>query len=112
MSARRLRKHCYSLNAVVSEILYSGSYRFQCGVRPRIGSDCPGGLNMLAKANLRALAGLAALTAAALLGACTSNNHTVTGGKDKVTQPDNQSETAATVASVNGKTRLVVSFND
>jgi hypothetical protein len=64
---------------------------------------------MLAKAKLRALAGL--LWAAALIGAC-STNHTVTGGKDKVTQPDNQSETAATVGTFNGKARLVVSFND
>lgn len=64
---------------------------------------------MLAKANLRALGGLAG--AAALLAAC-SVNHTVTGGKDPVTQPDNQSETAATTAVVNGKVRLVVSYND
>lgn len=64
---------------------------------------------MLAKANLRALAGLAAIAAA--LCAC-STNHTVTGGNDKVTQPDNQSETAATVAVVNGKTRLSVGYND
>ncbi|MFL6234824.1 MAG: hypothetical protein ACJ76N_16945 [Thermoanaerobaculia bacterium] len=61
---------------------------------------------MRAKANLSAAA-----LAAALLCAC-SLNYTVTGGKDPVTQPDNQSETAATVAVVNGKTRLVVSYND
>jgi hypothetical protein len=68
---------------------------------------------MLVKTNLRAAARLAPAAAigAALLCAC-SVNHTVTGGKDPVTQPDNQSETAATTAVVNGKIRLVVSYND
>jgi hypothetical protein len=64
---------------------------------------------MLAKAKLRALAGL--LGAAALVCAC-STNHPVTGGGDKVTQSDNQSETAAAVATVGSMIRLSVAYND